>query len=95
MSLGDTLNPEDDHIYPDCISGGFVAHGAGRKLDFGKFDSKEAVQKALAELDWKDYPSALSHQVNQMHSLKNKMQIGDLVSIGWKSKIPCDRESIW
>lgn len=81
MSLGNTLNPEDENIFPDCISGGFIAHGAGRALDFGKCDSKEDIQKALADLDWKDYSSTLSHQVTQIHLLKNKMQIGDLVII--------------
>ena len=30
MSLGDTNNPLDDHIYPDCIEGRFIAHGFGR-----------------------------------------------------------------
>ncbi len=81
MSLGDTTNPEDEHIYPDCISGGFIAHGAGRGLDFSKCNNKEDVQKKLAALDWKDYQSSFSHHVNQIHALKNKMQDGDLVII--------------
>lgn len=81
MSLGDTMNPDDDQIYPDCISGGFIAHGSGRGLDFSKCDTKEDIQTALAALDWTGWRSTISHNVNQIYAFKIKMQINDLIIV--------------
>lgn len=81
MSLGDTYNPEDDHIYPDCIAGRFIAHGAGRGLDFSKCESREDIQKILEQQDWSDPKITLRHNVSQISALKIEMQSDDLVIV--------------
>lgn len=81
MSLGNSLIPKENHIYKDCISGGFIAHGAGRDLDFGKCETKDDIKNMLTGLDWNNWPSTLSHNISQIYALKCKMQIGDIVII--------------
>jgi 5-methylcytosine-specific restriction enzyme B len=81
MSLGHANLPEEKHIYDECISGGFIAHGSGRGRDFSECKSKEDIQKALSALDWKKLHSTLSHNVSQIHLFKHEMKIGDLVIV--------------
>ncbi len=81
MSLGDTNNPLDDHIYPDCIEGRFIAHGFGRGLDFSKCESREDIQKILEQQDWSDPKITLRHNVSQISALKIEMQSDDLVIV--------------
>ena len=86
MSLGNTSISEDDHIYQDCISGGFIAHGAGRDLDFGKCETKDDIKNMLTGLDWNSGTSKPSYNINQIYTLKCKMQIGDIVIISDANK---------
>ncbi|MGO9139723.1 MAG: AAA family ATPase [Syntrophales bacterium] len=81
MSLGDSQIREDDHIYDDCISGNFIAHGSGRGVDFNKYTNKDEIEKKLAEFDWSNWKTTLGHHVSQVVALKMKMQIGDLVIV--------------
>ena len=81
MSLGDTLNPDEAHIYDDCIKGNFIAHGAGRGLDFTKAKTPEQIRKALESIDWTNAPTTLSHNIKQIQALKIDMRKGDIVII--------------
>ena len=81
MSLGNKTKREDDHIYPDCISGNFIAHGSGRGMDFSECQTKEEIEQKLEVLDWSNWPTTLSSQVSQIAALKLKMKIGDLVIV--------------
>lgn len=81
MSLGDTLNPDEAHIYDDCIKGNFIAHGAGRGLDFAKAKTPEQIKKALESIDWANAANTLSHNIKQMQSLRIDMRKGDIVIV--------------
>jgi 5-methylcytosine-specific restriction protein B len=45
MSLGNTLNPEQTHIFDDCISGNYIRLGYGKGLDFSGCDDRQSTRK--------------------------------------------------
>lgn len=81
MSLGYTLDPDEAHIYDDCIKGSFIAHGAGQGLDFTKAKTSEDIGKALEEVDWTKATSTFSHNSRQIQSLRIDMRKGDIVIV--------------
>jgi hypothetical protein len=83
MSLGNTLDPEESHIFEDCIKGGFIAHGAGRGKDFKQDKSWDAVRKVLEKEDWTNWPTAMRYDVNQIDALRNGMKVGDIVVVSY------------
>jgi len=83
MSLGNTLNPEEAHIFEDCIKGGFIAHGAGRGQDFSNDKTVDDVRKTLEKEDWTNWPTTLRHNIGQVQALRNDMHEGDIVVISY------------
>jgi len=81
MSLGDTQNPDDAHIFADCIRDKYIAHGAGRGKDFSNGESKEKIKAILDKENWQNWPSSLTHNISQIHALRNEVQIGDIVIV--------------
>ena len=83
MSLGNTLNPEEAHIFEDCIKGRFIAHGAGRELDFTKHQTVEAIRRALEKEDWTNWENSIRHNIDQIQAFRNEMREGDLVVVSY------------
>jgi hypothetical protein len=81
MSLGYTLDPDEAHIYDDCIDGGYIAHGAGQGLDFTNAKTPDDIRKALEKKDWSKLDGALSHNVRQIQSIRLDMRKGDIVIV--------------
>ncbi len=83
MSLGNTLDPEEAHIFEDCIKGSFIAHGAGRGIDFTKDKTAEEVRKALEKEDWTSWSTTLRHNIGQVQAFRNDMREGDIVVVSY------------
>ncbi len=83
MSLGNTLNPEEAHIFEDCIKGGFIAHGAGRGRDFTKDGTADDIRKSLEQEEWTNWPSSLRHHIGQIQALRNDLREGDIVVVSY------------
>lgn len=83
MSLGNTRDPDEAHIFEDCIKGGFIAHGAGRGKDFTKDKTAEDIRKALEKEDWTNRATTLRHHIGQIQALRNEMRTGDIVVVSY------------
>ncbi len=81
MSLGHAKDPKEINIYEECIKGNFIAHGAGRGLDFTECKNKNDIKNMLSGLDWNHWPSTIQHNINQIYALKFLMKLGDMVII--------------
>ncbi|HYE17555.1 MAG TPA: AAA family ATPase [Tepidisphaeraceae bacterium] len=79
VSLGNTMLSEEDDVYDQSIQAGEIRLGYGKGLDFAGCDDREAI---LARLRKKEpHLEPTDYNVQSMHSLKNKMRVGDLVVV--------------
>jgi hypothetical protein len=81
MSLGRSWASEDDAIYQDAISGGYVVLGWGGDVNWSdaSYDAWEAIKERWRQ----DHPDATGNDPNmsQMYTFRINMQIGSLVVI--------------
>jgi len=79
MSLGNTLDPADAHIYETCIEEGYILLGWGGGLDFSDADSWEKVRDRLRKKD--SEIADTDYRITSVNMFRNQMKEGDLVVI--------------
>lgn len=79
MSLGNTLDPADAHIFDSCIEDGYVLLGWGDGLDFTDADSWDKVRELLRQKDPKIADS--DYRITSVNMFRNLMKEGDLVVV--------------
>lgn len=81
MSLGRSREVEDDVIYQDAISGGYIVLGWGGEIDWSdpQFDEFAAIKQRWREQE----PDATGNNPNiaQTYTFRANMQVGSLVVI--------------
>jgi len=79
MSLGNTLNPDHDIVYDECIENSCILLGYGRDIDFAGCDTKTSIEEMFRVTD----PNVKNtdYNITAVNAFKNKMQVGDLVVI--------------
>lgn len=79
MSLGNTSDPSQAHVYEECIQNGYILLGYGYGLDFAGCDDRDAVKERLRSevqaIKNTDY------NVTSVNTFKNEMKQGDIVIV--------------
>ncbi len=79
MSLGNTLKPEEEAIYEECIEYGYLLLGWGYGLDYTGCDTREAVAERHKQAQPDITPAHFS--VTAVHAFKNRMKVGNIVIV--------------
>ena len=81
MRLGDSTDPEQQHVFDECIENEYVLLGYGGELDWsdGRFDDEQQILERWQE----DYPEANGHDPNvrSIRQFRARMQVGDLLIV--------------
>ena len=76
MSLGDTQNPEDEQIYPDCIENNYVRLGWS-EINITGCDSKQDIEECFKQ----EGIEPNKYAVYALDSFKNRVAKGDLIIV--------------
>ena len=82
MSLGNTLNSDDDFVYPECLQNGYIVLGWGGSLDFSSNSTEQAIRDAHHDVaDWWRDTKEERHSANMVNRFINEISIGDLIVV--------------
>lgn len=81
MSLGSTIDPDDDYVFEYCMDNNFVTLGWGGTVDYSNCSTREAIDEKYKESLGENTDYYSSYASSAINILKNEIKNGDVIIV--------------